>query len=100
MPGTSKSPHVLNAASNLMGICFIVLTSLKVLKLSDSTFLDEMTMAPTVMFMTSCLCSYLSIRTEKAAPERAFERVADVTFIIGLSLLFVVMLLLAFNFMK
>jgi len=30
----TKAPQILNASSNLLGICFIVLTSLKVLNIS------------------------------------------------------------------
>jgi hypothetical protein len=32
----NKSPHILNASSNLLGICFVVLTSLKVLNISKN----------------------------------------------------------------
>ena len=38
-----KSPHILNASSNLLGLCFIVLTSLKVLNLTEATVIDELT---------------------------------------------------------
>jgi hypothetical protein len=36
-----KAPHILNASSNLLGLCFVVLTSLKFLKLTDRTYIDE-----------------------------------------------------------
>ncbi|MFB0495344.1 hypothetical protein ABID99_001581 [Mucilaginibacter sp. OAE612] len=41
MTRNDKSPHILNAASNLLGLCFVVLTSLKFLKMSDRTYIDE-----------------------------------------------------------
>jgi len=31
-----KAPHILNASSNLLGICFVVLTSLKLLNLAKT----------------------------------------------------------------
>jgi hypothetical protein len=45
-----KSPHVLSASSNLLGLCFIVLTSLRVLHLDGKTIIDECTAAALVMF--------------------------------------------------
>jgi len=57
-----KSPHILNAASNLLGICFIVLTSLKLLDKSDKTVIDDVTIIAIVFFMASCIFSFLSIR--------------------------------------
>jgi hypothetical protein len=35
------APHILNASSNLLGICFVVLTSLKVLNVAKNTIIDE-----------------------------------------------------------
>jgi hypothetical protein len=57
-----KSPHILNASSNLLGLCFVVLTSLKLFKISQKTFIDELTSIAIVLFMASCILSFLSIR--------------------------------------
>jgi hypothetical protein len=57
-----KSPHILNASSNLLGLCFVVLTSLKLFKISQKTFIDELTSVAIVLFMASCILSFLSIR--------------------------------------
>ena len=35
-----KSPHILNASSNLLGLCFVVLTSLKLLNIAGKTIID------------------------------------------------------------
>lgn len=35
-----KSPHILNASSNLLGLCFVVLTSLKIMKLKIASILN------------------------------------------------------------
>ena len=94
-----KSPHILNASSNLLGICFIVLASLKLLDKSEKTIIDEITVAAIVLFMASCILSFLSIRRENRKSEM-FERVADIIFLAGLSLLFVTTLLFSFNVIK
>lgn len=91
-----KSSHVLNASSNLLGICFIVLTSLKVLGKSEKTIIDEITFAAIILFMSSCFLSFLSIRHTSRHGD-LFESIADVIFLIGLSLLFVTTILFSFN---
>ncbi|MBL0181575.1 MAG: hypothetical protein IPP96_04440 [Chitinophagaceae bacterium] len=91
-----KSPHILNASSNLLGLCFVVLTSLKLLNISGKTIIDELTTIAIILFMASCVLSFLSIRgTIKNSGK--FENVADIFFIGGLMLLFVTTLLFSFN---
>lgn len=36
-----KSTHILNASSNLLGFSLVIITSLKITKMSHSTYLDE-----------------------------------------------------------
>lgn len=91
-----KSTHILNTSSNLLGICFIVLTSLKVMKISASTIIDEITTVAIVLFMSSCLFSFLSIRSQSKRADM-YENIADWIFLSGLSLLFVTTILFTFN---
>lgn len=93
-----KSPHILNASSNLLGICFIVLTSLKLLKKGADTIVDEITLGALILFMASCLLSFLSIRSRKRS--EFLERIADILFMIGLLLLFATTILFSFNFIQ
>ena len=91
-----KSPHILNASSNLLGLCFVVLTSLKLLNISGKTVIDELVTVAIIFFMASCLLSFLSIRgTIKKSGK--LENIADFFFLAGLSLLFVTTLLFSFN---
>jgi hypothetical protein len=93
------SPHILNTSATLLGICFVVLTSLNVMKLTEKTILDELTTAAIIMFMTSSLLSFLSMRS-KDLPSDRFENIADFVFLAGLLFLFITTLLLAFNIIK
>lgn len=95
---TEKSPHILNASSNLLGICFIVLTSLKLLDKSEKTIIDEVTIVAIILFMTSCVFSFLSIRGMKGSDR--LEQVADIIFLGGLLLLFVTTILFSMNIIK
>ncbi|WP_298301428.1 hypothetical protein [Hydrotalea sp.] len=99
MSNREKSPHILNASSNLLGICFILLASLKVMKISDKTFIDEVTTFAIVLFMVSCILSFISIRN-KTERSQFYENVADIVFISGLSLLFITTILYSFNVIK
>jgi len=96
----AKSSHILNASSNLLGICFIVLTSLKkILNLSEKTVIDEITVVAIILFMISCMLSFLSIRRKNEKSIR-YENIADFFFLGGISLLFVTTMLFNFNIIK
>ena len=91
-----KSPHILNASSNLLGLCFVVLTSLKLLNIAGKTIIDELTTIAIMFFMASCILSFLSIRGSIKKSGK-LENIADIFFLAGLSLLFVTTLLFSFN---
>lgn len=91
-----KSPHVLNASSNLLGLCFVVLTSLKLLNISHKTVIDELTTVAIILFMGSCILSFLSIRGS-LKKSSYFENMADIFFLCGIGLLFITTLLFSFN---
>jgi len=95
-PQNQKSPHILNASSSLLGLCFVVLTSLKLLKMSHVTFIDEMTTATTVLFMASCIFSFMEIRGS-SPKAKVWENVADILFLGGLGMLLLTTLLFTFN---
>jgi hypothetical protein len=94
-----NSQHILSTSSNLLGFCFIVLTSLKVLKLQEATIIDEITAVAILLFMTSSILSFLSMRSSKRFSQR-YENFADFIFLSGLILLFITTMLIAFNIIK
>ena len=91
-----KAPHILNASSNLLGICFVVLTSLKLLNVAKNTVIDEVATVNIVAFTASCLLSFLSLRSNN---HRSYllEKIADLIFIAGIVLLLVTAILFAFD---
>ncbi|TBO39570.1 hypothetical protein [Pedobacter kyonggii] len=95
----NRSPHILSTSANLLGICFIVLTSLKKLALTDGSIIDEFAVAAVMFFMTSCILSFISMRRQKTASQR-LEKVADFVFLSGLLVLFIATILIAFNLIK
>ena len=96
---SGRSSHILNASSNLLGICFIVLTSLKLLNQSDKTIIDEIAILAIILFMASCIFSFLSLRSSDKKT-LLMEKMADIIFLAGLSVLFVTTLLFSFNVIR
>lgn len=90
--GNQKSPHILNAASNLLGICFILLTSFKIFNISRHTLYDEFIVVAILLFMSSCIFSFLALRNNSRSSV-LFEKVADYMFLGGLGALFLITLL-------
>jgi hypothetical protein len=81
-----KSPYILQASSNLLGICFFIIAALRVTHLADRTWGDEISMAASLSFLAACLLSYASMRIKKDS--LLIERASDYTFLTGLVLLF------------
>ncbi|MBS1628054.1 MAG: hypothetical protein JSR09_00170 [Bacteroidetes bacterium] len=97
MSNTDRSHvHILNASSSLLGICFILLTSLKVLNQDKKTIVDEIATGAILLFMASCILSFLSIKSKGRKSEN-LERVADVIFLAGLSVLCLTTILFSIN---
>ncbi len=92
-------PHILNASSTLLGLCFVVLTSLRLRDKSETSVIDELTAVAIVMFMASSILSYLSMRNGKLTG-RKYEKFADVVFLSGLILLFITTLLITLNIIE
>ncbi|RZL32924.1 MAG: hypothetical protein EOO96_13090 [Pedobacter sp.] len=95
----NRSPHILSTSANLLGICFIVLTSLRKLNLTDGSLIDEFAVAAVMFFMTSCILSFISMRRERSESQK-LEKFADFVFLSGLVVLFVATILIAFNLIK
>ncbi|MBK8711649.1 MAG: hypothetical protein IPL97_07260 [Niastella sp.] len=91
-----KSQHILTASSNLLGFCFILLTTFRVFKVSRITIADEITTAAIIMFMASCIFSFLALRSSSSRGEK-YEQIADVVFLLGLGILFITTILFSLN---
>ena len=74
--------HILNAASNLLGIALIIITGLRLTGTAEKTMADEIGWVAAACLSVSCLFSYIAIRREPE-PSR-FEGWADSVFLAGL----------------
>jgi hypothetical protein len=89
---SDKQPHILSASSSLLGICFVLITGLKLTQAYLATYADEISIVASLCFIASCLLSYLSMRQDRTGK---LERFADYFFLIGLLFLSAAVLLFA-----
>jgi hypothetical protein len=95
MVPNNKAPYILNTSATLFGLCYVVLTSLKALKVNRETLMDEFTAVSMFLFIASCLLSFLSIRGRSRT--LMYERLAEYVFLAGLLALFVTTIFIIFN---
>lgn len=78
-----RQPHILNASTNLLGICFVILTGLKLTGSNSESFADEIAWFASLSFLASIALSYLALRSGGPAGRR--ERWAERTFLAGVA---------------
>jgi hypothetical protein len=88
-----KHHHILNAASNLLGIALIIITGLHLSGSTGRTIADEVAWVAAGCLAISTLLSYIAIRCEPE-PSRS-ETWADRVFLVGLLCLVAAVLALA-----
>ena len=91
-----KTPHILNASSNLLGFCFFILTAVKTLGVPEATFIDEIVTIAILLLAISVFLSFLSIRNIKEKSEK-YELYADYTFLSAILFIVIIAALLFFS---
>ncbi|MDD5772923.1 MAG: hypothetical protein PHX78_05590 [bacterium] len=87
--------HILPTASNLLGLCFVLLSFIKLSNISAETIIDECLGILIALFLASCIFSYASMRSQKQSEK--YEKIADIIFIIGLSSLALISIIIIFE---
>ncbi len=89
----TRTHHILNAASNLLGISLLLIAGLRISDSGGKSMADEIAWLSAASFSISCFFSYLALRNDARA--EGFEAVADKSFMIGLATLIVAVGVLA-----
>lgn len=94
--------HVFSVSAAMVGVCITVIGLVKVggQLQQTSTFLDEAVAVNAILFLTSCLLSYLGLRIVDLRWSRRSERAAETIFIVGLLVMVVICGLLARTFLE
>ncbi|HTZ78140.1 MAG TPA: hypothetical protein VMC10_09535 [Stellaceae bacterium] len=77
-----RHPHILNAATTLLGICFVIIGGLKLTGQNPKSYSDELAWLAAASFFASILVSYSAIRADAARPWQT--QFADLAFIGGI----------------
>jgi hypothetical protein len=88
-----NQPHILHASSNLLGICFVLITGLKLTNNTDHTLSDEFSIVAALGFIISCILSFISMRVESI--KFNYELIADYIFLISMITLFIAVFIFA-----
>lgn len=92
-----NSQHILTTSSNLLGFCFIVLTTLKISRYNEVSMIDEFTGVTCILLAASSLFSFLSIHSQHEKFSIKAEKIADNIFIVSLFLVFAITFVIAFS---
>ena len=88
-----RPPHILSASTNLLGICFIIITGLRLANANARSYADEVAWLAAILLFVAAMTAYLSIRNENARPWQV--AIADATFLGGMSALAVAVVIAA-----
>lgn len=91
----SIANHILPTSSNLLGLCFVILSLMKATATGDQTILDESIGVAILLFLSSSFFFYASLRAKQRGD--TYERVADVFFLAGLASLAGIALVVIFE---
>jgi len=91
------SKHILPTSSNLLGLCFVILSFIKIMKLGNESLIDELVAVAIILFFISSFFSYVSMRSNSRV--ELYEKIADNIFLIGLFLLSIGAIMVAFEAM-
>ena len=89
-----RNSHILNAASNLLGIALLIVTAINITDKAGKTYADEAGIVAALLLAVSCIVSYLSIRSPGEG--RRLEAWADKIFLSGLIALLAAVSVLVF----
>ncbi|MGC2063805.1 MAG: hypothetical protein WA610_12575 [Thermodesulfovibrionales bacterium] len=82
---TNMAKHILPTFSNLLGLCFGILSFITILGLAHEAMIPSIIAFAIVLFLSASIISYTSMRSLKKA--KYYERIAEFIFLGGMSLM-------------
>ncbi len=90
----NRHPHILNASTNLLGICLGLITALRLTNFGARSLGDEVAWVAALMFLISTFNSFVVIRNDAAHDWQGVW--ADRIFLAGVALLILATVLVGF----
>ena len=89
--------HILPTSANLLGICFLIFSIASFQDKASATLLDEFAAAAMIIFLVSCFFSYFSLRSKSG---ELYEKIADISFLLGLLTMAIPSLMVAITYIR
>jgi hypothetical protein len=86
------SQHILASATNLLGFCLIVISSIHIAQKTQSSYADEFVSIIALFLTISCILSFASIKSGNIKTAADLEKIADFLFLIALFGIIVIIL--------
>ena len=93
--------HIFAVSATMVGVCLTVIGILNVITSFKkiNTWADEITALDAIIFISSCIISYIAIKTKMRKRRLLLERIADGIFLSGLVLMVVICIFFAYKFL-
>jgi multisubunit Na+/H+ antiporter MnhF subunit len=93
------SAHILSVSAGLVGVCVTVIGLFRVVLRAQQvdSIADNLLAIDGLVFLVACFLAYLALRAHTAARAERLERVADVVFLAGLTMMVAVGALIAYE---
>ena len=95
----SISIHIFSVSAAMVGVCLTVIGIINVIASFKkiATLGDEITAVDAIIFLSTCIISYIAIKTKERKRRLILEKVSDVTFLTGLAVMVIVCLFIVFK---
>ncbi len=92
------SIHIFAVSAAMLGVCLTVIGMLRVVFVINriDNLADDLLAGNSILFLTSCLLSYFSLRTRSKRRMHLLERLADSFFILAMLLMVVACVIITF----
>ena len=93
------SIQIFSVSASMIGVCLTVIGIINIINRAAKvdTWADDFTAIGAIVFLCSCVISYLGIRTEDRKRRLLLEKVSDAVFLTGLSILALVCVISLFK---
>lgn len=97
---TQIAIHIFSVSAGLVGVCLTVIGIFRAIGelKSFSTLGDNILAIDALIFLASCIFAYSSLRSRDEIKRHKLERIADILFIFGLTLMAIVCSIIAYTF--
>ena len=81
--------HIFTVSAAMVGVCLTVIGLIRIVITirNDDTLADDLLAGDALLFLTSCILSYWSLRTRKARRRHKVEQLADFVFLLAMLLM-------------